>query len=210
MKRALSWNDRWEKRSTRGEQEYVRIIEIDADFDIQHVYIELEPLPEASIVLINDTQIGHAEPGALIRLKVTDSMHVGRNELVVRSDAEPGGGRLISYDKVSISGISIDPEVADNIANVWITIDVANHTRDDQPVLASVVVSQGQAREKIEISDVVTPFGGEIEAIIRITDPTMWETDESGEPQYFDCLIGLQIQDEIMDVAAVRFDVEES
>jgi len=108
--------------------------------------------------------------------------------------------------KVSISGISIDPEIVDTIANAWITINVDNHTKEEQPVMASIVVAQGEYSEKIEIAERVSPFGGVIEAVIRIVDPEMWQPDESGAFPQFDCMVGLEIADEVMDVAAVKFD----
>ena len=95
------------------------------------------------------------------------------------------------------------------IANAWITVEVANHTKEEQPVLASVVVAQGEANEKVEIAENITPFGGVIEAVIRITDPVMWQMDEAGQRPLFDCLVGLEIADEVMDVTAVKFDVEQ-
>jgi hypothetical protein len=110
--------------------------------------------------------------------------------------------------KVSISGVDIETEVVDMIANAWITIEVANHTKEEQPVMASVVVAQGEAREQVEIAEQITPFGGVIEAVIRITDHTMWQPDDSGERPQFDCLVGLEIADEVQDVKAIKFDVE--
>jgi len=110
--------------------------------------------------------------------------------------------------KVSISGLDIETEVVDMIANAWITVEVANHTREEQPVLASVVVAQGENREQVEIAEHITPFGGVIEAVIRITDHTMWQPNEAGERPLFDCMVGLMVWDEVMDVKAVKFDVE--
>jgi hypothetical protein len=109
--------------------------------------------------------------------------------------------------RVSISGVDIDTEIVDRTANAWITVDVANHTLEDQLVLASVVVAQGENREQVEIAETIAPFGGPIEAVIRITDPTMWQADESGKLPLFDCLVGLEVEGEVEDVAAVKFDV---
>lgn len=208
MKQAVSWDGPWQKRTSRGTQEFYRIIELVEGFSIQQTYLEPGALSAGSKVFLNGTQAGEAEVGKLDRFRVSDCVHPGRNELVIQTDCEPPAeGKLISYDKVSISGIRIDPEVIDNVANTWIVVEVANHTCVEQPVIASIVVSQREVREKVEIADIISPFGGEIEAVIRITDQSMWEPDESGEPQLFDCLIGLQAAGEIMDVAAVRFDV---
>jgi len=111
--------------------------------------------------------------------------------------------------KVSISSVGIDTEVVDATANAWITVHVANHTSQEQSVLASVVVAQGECREQVEIAENVTPFGGVIEAVIRITDPTMWQPDESGVLPLFDCLVGIEVMGEVMDVTAVKFDVDQ-
>lgn len=208
MKKALSLKDPWDKRSARGEQEYAQVIDIDIDFSLECVYLELGSLPPGSVVLLNGVEVGSADDLRLNRFRVSNAIRVGRNELAVRTASEPtGDAKLISYDKLSVSGIRIDPEVVDNTANVWIAIDIANHTCEEQPVVASIVIAQEEGREQVEIADMVSPFGGEIEAVIRITDPSMWEPTESGDPQYFNCLIGLQAGGEVMDVAAVRFDV---
>lgn len=110
--------------------------------------------------------------------------------------------------KVSISGVDIDTEVVDMTANAWITVEVANHTKEEQRVAATVVVAQGENREDVEIVEDITPFGGVIEAVIRIEDPTMWQPDDSGQRPQFDCMVGLEIGDEVMDAKTVKFDVE--
>lgn len=111
--------------------------------------------------------------------------------------------------RVSISSVDIDTEVEGAAANAWITVHVANNTKEEQPVMASVVVAQGENREEVEIAEQVSPFGGLIEAVIRITEPEMFLPDENGELPKFDCLVGLEIGDEVMDVAAVKFDVSQ-
>lgn len=111
------------------------------------------------------------------------------------------------HKRVSISSVDIDTEIVDRTANAWITVNVANHTLEEQSVFATIVVAQGDDREEVEVAEAVTPFGGTIEAVVRITDPTMFEADESGKLPLFDCLVGLEVEGEVEDVAAVRFDV---
>ncbi len=208
MKKVQLLEDTWEKKSSRGAQEFARNIDVDEDFFAGHIYLELEDLPAGSVIVLNGDELATTLPGKSNRVSAGDAIRLGRNELIIRASSEPpAGGKLISYDKVSISGIRIDPEVIDNVANVWIAIDVTNFSDEQQPVLASVVVSQDDVREKVEIYEDIPQSGDEIEAVIRITDPAMWTRTETGEPQYFDCLIGLQIAGEVMDVAAVRFDI---
>lgn len=209
MKKVQLLEDLWEEKSSRGVREFVSAIDIDEDFCAGYIYLELDGLSTGSDIMLNRRQLGVVEPSKNNRISVGDAVQVGRNELVIRAASEPpAGGKLISYDKVSISGIRIDPEVVDNVANVWITITVTNYTNEQQPVLASVVVSQADVREKVEIFEDIPPSGEDIEAVIRITDQSMWARTKSGEVQYFDCLIGLQIAGEVMDVAAVRFDID--
>lgn len=208
MKKVQLLEDTWEKRSSRGAQEFARTIDIDEDFYAGKIFLELDELPAGSAIILNGQELGTTLPGKSNRVSTGDAMRLGRNELIIRTSSEPAGGKLISYDKVSISGIRIDPEVVDNVANVWITINVTNYSNEEHPVLASVVVSQGDVREKVEIFEDIPLSGEAIEAVIRITDPSMWTKTETGETQYFDCLIGLQIAGEVMDVAAVRFDID--
>ena len=211
MKQALSLEGSWKQRSAGGKQEFAQAIDIDTDFSLECVYLELGSLTPGAVFLLNGVEVGSADDLRLNRFRVSDSIRIGRNELVVRcegtSSAPRGEAKLISYDTVSVSGIRIEPEVVDNIANVWISIDVANHTCEDQRVTASIVVAQAEGREKVEMAEVISPFGGEIEAVIRIVDPSLWQLTESGKQQFFDCLIGLQASGEVMDVAAVRFDI---
>lgn len=116
---------------------------------------------------------------------------------------------LSDIKTVSISSVGIDTEVVDATANAWITIHVENHTSEEQTVLASVVVAQGECREQVEIAENVTPFGGVIEAVIRITDPDMWQPDESGTLPLFDCFVGVEVLGEVMDVTALKFDIDQ-
>lgn len=211
MKKALLLEGPWETRSAGGRKEYTQALDIDADFPLDCVYLELGSLEAGAVVLLNGIEVGRADEVRLNRFRVSESIHAGRNELVVRREqagSEPRGeARLISYDRVSVAGVRIEPEVVDNVANVWISIDVANHTCEDQRIIASIVIAQAEGREQVEIAETVCPFGGEIDAVVRITDPSMWQPTDSGEQQFFDCLIGLQSSGEVMDVAAVRFDV---
>ncbi|MGI6295031.1 MAG: hypothetical protein ACOX3G_03005 [Armatimonadota bacterium] len=209
MKKVQLLEDQWEKKSGRSAQEYMRIIDVDEDFFAGRVFVELDGLSAGSVIILNGQELGTTLPGKSSRISADGALRIGRNELVVRTSSEPpADGKLISYDKVSISGIRIDPEVVDNVANVWITVDVTNYSNEEQPVMASVIVSQEDVREKVEIYEDIPASGEEIEAVIRITDPSMWAKTDTGEPQYFDCLIGLQIAGEVMDVAAVRFDID--
>ena len=122
MKKALSLKNSWEKRSARGEQEYTQAIDIDTDFSLECVYLELGSMKPCSIVLLNGIEVGRADEVRLNRFRVSNSIRAGRNELVVHAgDSAPlGEARIISYDRLSVAGISIEPEVVDNVANVWI------------------------------------------------------------------------------------------
>lgn len=212
MKQTIPLTDEWQTTSTTGRYEYRREIDVSEDFQEGRVYLELRDLPESADISLNGVLLERDSGAPSCRLRVGDWIRAGSNDIAFGSDAELdlerlNQTRLVSYDKVSISSVDVDPDIVDRVANAWITIGVENHTGEEQDVLASVVVAQGECREKIEIAGGVTPFGGEIEAVIRITDPEMWEPNEAGERPMFDCLIGLQVEGEVMDVAIVRFDI---
>ncbi len=78
------------------------------------------------------------------------------------------------YDEVAVADVRIDPEIEGGWANAWITIEIENFTGEDREACASIVVTRGNAREKIEMVDTVSPFGGILEAVIRVEEPEMW------------------------------------
>jgi len=213
MKTVISLQTTWQRRDSDGGWEHYQAFEAGGDFHTDGACLEFRELAPGATVLLNGIELGSASGYSPDRFDARGAIHPGRNEVVVRGAPDDPAtpvcreARVISYDKVSISGIEIDPEVIDQIANVWITVAVANHTEEEQPVLASIVVAQGENREKVEIGERIPPSGGEIDAVIRIVDPAMWEPGESGEPQRFDCMVGLQIKGEIMDVAEEKFEV---
>jgi beta-mannosidase len=117
--------------------------------------------------------------------------------------------RLVSYDAVSIADVHIEPEIECGRANAWVTIEVANHTREDQEVMASVVIQIGDDRETIEVVDIVTPFGGVIETVIRIEEPQLWWPNGFGDQPLYTCMVGLRVAGEVQDVTEKRFGVRE-
>ena len=114
---------------------------------------------------------------------------------------------LVSYDRVSIASIHVEPEIVGSYTNAWVTIEVDNYTTEDQDVAASIVVSLGEMSENIEVIDTVTPFGGVIEAVIRIEEPELWWPNGMGEPTLYTCMVGLQVGDEVQDAAEEKFGV---
>jgi hypothetical protein len=213
MRTTIALSGAWEPRRLGGGWEYAQAFETGAEFLLGGACVEFHDLAAGATVLVNGVELGSASGSPLDRVEARDAIHAGRNEVTVRIARETAPpevcreARVVSYDRVSISGFTIDPEIVGSVANVWITIDVANHTDEDQPVLASIVVAQGENREKVEVAEVVPPSGGEIDAVVRIVDPGMWEPSESGERPSFDCLIGLQVEGEVMDVAGATFEV---
>ncbi len=213
MKTAIALNGVWDKRSLGGGWEYAQAFEAGGAFRVEWACVEFHDLAAGATVLVNDVELGWASGSPFDRFEARDSIRVGHNQITVRiaREAAPAEicreARVVSYDRVSISSIHIDPEIVDVVANVWITIGVANHTDDDQSVLASIVIAQGESRERVEIVEEIPPSGCEIDAVVRIVDPTMWEPADSGEAPCFDCLVGLQVEGEIMDVAGGKFEV---
>jgi len=115
--------------------------------------------------------------------------------------------RLASYGAVSIADLHIEPEMVGGYAEAWITIEVANHTGEDQQVLASVVVALGESREKIDVTEWVSPFGGIIEAVVRIEEPELWWPNGFGEQILYTCMVGVQVEGEVQDASECKFGV---
>lgn len=115
--------------------------------------------------------------------------------------------RLVSYDTVGISDVHVESEIQGATANAWVTVEVENFTTRDQQVMASIVVALGANREKIEVAETVSPFGGVIEAVIRIEEPQLWWPNGMGEQPLYTCMVGLQVEGEVQDVAETRFGV---
>lgn len=213
MKTTIALDGAWAPRRLVGGWEYAQAFETGGELPLGGACVEFHDLAAGATVLVNGVELGAASGTQLDRFEALDAIRARRNEVTVRIAGETAPpevcreARVVSYDRVSISGFGIDPEIVDSVANVWITIDVANHTDEDQPVLASIVVAQGESREKVEIAEVVPSSGGQIDAVVRIVDPTLWEPSESGERPSFDCLIGLQVEGEVMDVTGAAFEV---
>lgn len=204
MKKTVFLNDYWEREG----DEHTRAFEVEEGFPLTCVFLDLDDLEAGAEVALNGVEVGVAGEVKPDRFNVGKAVRVGPNELVVRSNAEQApSARLVSCDKVSIERVRIEPEIVGNTANVWINVDVANHTSEEQLALASIVLAQGEAREKVEIAEPITPFGGVVEAVIRVEDPTMWEPGAGGKYPTFDCLVGLQVEDEVMDMAVLTFDL---
>lgn len=213
MKHAILLDGPWQMRDAGDRYTYTQAFEVSDDFRDGRVYAEFDGLSGDVGISVDGAEVAVAGNAPIRRLKIGDWVHAGPNEITLRSrDELPNeslsSARLVSYDKVSISRVRIDPDVVDNMVNVWITISIDNHTREEQDVLASIVLAQGECREQVEVVGCVSPFGGEIEAVIRVTDPEMWQPNESGEVPAFHCLMGLQVEGEVMDVAALKFAVD--
>jgi len=116
-----------------------------------------------------------------------------------------GDARLVSYGTVSIADVHIDVELTGATASAWINIEVDNYSREDKHVMASVVVCRGECREHIEVVEDISPFGGVIEAVVRIEEPEFWWPNGAGEQPMYKCLVGLQSEGEVEDVAEQSF-----
>ena len=115
--------------------------------------------------------------------------------------------RLASYDCLSIADVHIEPEIVGSHADAWIAIEVENHTGEDAQAVASIVVALGEGREKMELVETISPVGGVIEAVVRIEEPELWWPNGSGEQPLYTCMVGLQHEGEVQDVAETRFGV---
>lgn len=115
--------------------------------------------------------------------------------------------RLVSYDSIRIADVYVEPEIVGNYANAWITVELDNYTGEDQQVLASIVVALGEEREKLEIAEWVSPFGGVVEAVVRIEEPELWWPNGFGSQPLYVCMVGIQLEGEVQDVAERKFGV---
>ena len=216
---------------------YKQTFEVDEDFKQKRTYLEFDGLDTYATIFLNGREIGKTHNMFVpYRFDVSDSINIGRNTVAIKFNLpsldEPwanirkmqssfgtaeaprliGAGiwrdaRLVSYDTLSIADLRIDAEIEGGYANAWVTIEMENYTNDDQEVLASIVLSIGDVREKIEVVDTVTPFGGIIEAVIRIEEPELWWPNGIGEPVLYTCLVGLQAEGEVQDVAERKFGI---
>ncbi|MCE5322008.1 hypothetical protein LLG46_01695 [bacterium] len=190
---------------------YKRRFAVDEDFLQRQTYLELDGVSATAAITLNGREIGQAEGGLIQRkLDVTDAVKAGDNSIEILF--EPGtvlcrDVRLISCDLVSMENIHIDTDLEGSWANAWIYIEVANHTQDDVRVVASIVVSKGENREKIEIDDYISPFGGVIEAVIRIEEPEFWWPNGVGEASLYNCMVGITCEEEVQDVTQASFGV---
>jgi beta-mannosidase len=115
--------------------------------------------------------------------------------------------RLVSYDSIRIADVYVEPEIVGNYANAWITVELDNYTGDEKQVMASIVVALGDEREKLEIAEWISPFGGVVEAVVRIEDPKLWWPNGFGNQPLYVCMVGIQLEGEIQDVAERKFGI---
>lgn len=115
--------------------------------------------------------------------------------------------QIAARDKAMITGVHIEPEIEGAYANAWVNIEVENLTREDQQVLASVIIKIGEIQEKIDVCEIIEPEGGVIETVIRIEEPEFWWPCGYGEQPLYECLVGISVKGVIEDVASRRFGV---
>ena len=207
---------------------YKRTFDVDDEFIQKKTYLEFDGLDTTAAIFLNGVEVGKTSNMFIPhRYDVSEVVEIGRNTIEVLFDpASPdsrtmrllehpnlaGVGiwrdvRLVSYDLVSINNVHIETEIEGAWANAWIYIEVENHTREDLQVVTSVVVSKGENHEKIEVDDWVSPFGGVIEAVIRIEEPELWWPNGVGEPSLYDCMVGLTCEGDVQDVTQASFGV---
>lgn len=211
---------------------YKRTFEVDEDLVHMRAFLEFDGLDTFATVFLNGEEVGRtANMFIPHRFDVGSLLRVGRNTVAVRFDpAKPGArkmrralgsdrtprfvgagiwrdARLVSYDGVAIADVRIETEIEGGYANVWIAIEVENFTLREQPVSASIVVARGGDREKIEVLEEVPPFGGVIEAAVRIEEPELWWPNGMGAADLYTCMVGLRVEGEVRDVFEQKFGV---
>ena len=204
---------------------YERVFEVAEGFRQKRTFLVFDSLMGSAAVCLNGEEIGRVEgEGLNCRFDVTDRLVVGANTVAVSFDPrtrppadQPGCPPafvgisrdvcVVSFDRVAVADIRVDPEIEGGWANAWISVEIENFAGEDQDVVASIVVARGEAREKIEVVDVVSPFGGVFEAVIRIEEPELWWPNGFGEQAAYRCLVGLQVDGEVQDAAEQYFGV---
>lgn len=119
------------------------------------------------------------------------------------------GARLVCHSELSISDVYVHTEIEGGSANAWVSLQVENHSARDQKAAVSIVVARDDAREKIEFVEAISPFGGVVEALIRIDEPELWWPNGAGEQPLYKCMVGVQVEGEVQDVAERDFGVRD-
>ena len=192
---------------------YKRTFDIDEDFIQLSTYLEIDGIDTHAAIFINGEEICRAEE-SVCKIDVGKNINVGRNTIALRFDPSPcvgilRGAALVSYDAVSISDLHIETELEGGYANAWITLELENYSRKDKIVSASIVLELGEDREKIEVVDEVSAFGGIIDAVIRIEEPLLWWPNGFGEHTLYKCMAGIQVDGEVTDVCEKKFGVRD-
>lgn len=198
--------------------EYSRSFDVDEEFLLKQTFLEIDGLNAPAAIILNGEEIGTTEDISITyRFNISSAIHLGENTITIRFDPTAQKSawigiqdevKIVSCDKLSIVNIHVETETEGAWANAWISIEVDNYTSMDQDVMASIVVNLGDNREKIEVADTISPFGGVIEAVIRIEEPQLWWPSGFGESTLYSCMAGLQAEGEVQDVIQTRFGVK--
>lgn len=86
-------------------------------------------------------------------------------------------------------------ERRDEDADIWVTTEIQNTTDKAQQAELTLVLQHGDARETIELVEIVEPGANPMESVIRICEHKTW--DNSNE---YTLLLGLRCNDEVQDV----------
>lgn len=113
--------------------------------------------------------------------------------------------RVVSYDKVSIHDIHIQPSIEIHGAEAWLAIEVDNHTDEDIDTLISIVVAREESHEKMEIKQAIPPGGCTVESVVRILEPELWWPNGAGDQPIYVVMVGLQAEGEVQDAREERF-----
>lgn len=115
--------------------------------------------------------------------------------------------RLVSYDRLAISDVYVEPEVEGSHASVWITVELENHTDETLDAELHIVISLGDEIERIELLETLPPGPGIVEAVARIDEPQLWWPNGFGEQPIYKCMLGVRHQGEVQDVRETKFGI---
>lgn len=204
---------------------YLRSFSLPDGFVARRTYLEFDGLDDNAAVLLNGEVVGTSHNMLLPqKFDVTEKIKpAGENSIevdfgpverapIVDGKSRRGAGfgmwrsaRIVSYDKVSIRDLYIQPSIELHGVEAWIYIDVENHVGEEFDALVSVVVARGESREKMEIRETIPAEGGRIEAVVRILDPELWWPNGMGEQPLYVAMVGLQVEGEVQDVREELF-----
>jgi hypothetical protein len=99
-------------------------------------------------------------------------------------------------DKIlAINSVVVDVQRRDEDADLWVTTEVINATDKAQPAELTLVLQHGEAKETIEILEVLEPGSNPMESVVRVCELRQWANHNE-----YTLMLGLRCNNEVQDV----------